>query len=82
MTLTADSLGDTLALDVEPVRAALPGGRLPEYLREEAAGVEVVPPLTELDLAATDAAEPDLILGSKEDERGALRGPEPDRSRR
>jgi iron complex transport system substrate-binding protein len=66
MTLTADALGDTLALGVKPVRAALPGARLPAYLRSEAAGVEVVAPLTELDLAATDALEPDLILGAKE----------------
>ncbi len=66
MTLTADSLGDTLALGVKPVRAALPGARLPAYLRGAARGVEIVAPLTELDLAATDALEPDLILGSKE----------------
>ncbi|HET8822997.1 MAG TPA: hypothetical protein VFM57_15740 [Thermoleophilaceae bacterium] len=68
MTLDPSALGDTLALGVEPVRAALPGGRVPDYLREEAAGVEIVAPLTDLDLAATDAAEPDLILGSKEDQ--------------
>ena len=66
MTLTADTLGDALALGVKPVRAALPGGRLPGYLREQARGVEVVAPLTELDVAATEAAEPDVILGSKE----------------
>ena len=66
MTLTADTLGDTLALGVRPVRAALPGGRLPDHLRSEARGVEVVPPLTKLDLAATEAADPDLILGTKE----------------
>ena len=66
MTLTADALGDTLALGVNPVRAALPGGKLPEYLRDDARGVEIVAPLTDLDLAATDAAEPDVILGSKE----------------
>jgi iron complex transport system substrate-binding protein len=66
MTLTADALGDTLALGVTPVRAALPGGRVPRYLQGDAAGVDVVAPLTELDLAATEAAEPDLILGSKE----------------
>jgi iron complex transport system substrate-binding protein len=66
MTLTADALGDTLALGVTPVRAALPGGRVPRYLQADAAGVDVVAPLTELDLAATEAAEPDLILGSKE----------------
>jgi iron complex transport system substrate-binding protein len=66
MTLTADTLGDTLALGVRPVRAALPGGRLPRYLRTQAKGVEVVPRVTKLDLAAADAAEPDLILGTKE----------------
>lgn len=68
MTLTADTLGDTLALGVKPVRAALPGASVPAYLRAEAAGVEVVAPLTELDLAATEAAEPDVILGSREDQ--------------
>jgi iron complex transport system substrate-binding protein len=66
MTLSADTLGDALALGVKPVRAALPGGRLPDYLRSEAKGVEVVPPITKLDLAATEAAEPDVILGTKE----------------
>jgi iron complex transport system substrate-binding protein len=68
MTLSADTLGDALALGVRPVRAALPGGRVPEYMRTAARGVEVVLPLTELDLAATEAAEPDLILGTKEGE--------------
>jgi ABC-type Fe3+-hydroxamate transport system substrate-binding protein len=66
LTLSADTLGDTLALGVRPVRAALPGGRLPGYLRGEARGVEVVAPLTKLDLAATEAADPDVILGTKE----------------
>jgi iron complex transport system substrate-binding protein len=66
MTLTADALGDALALGVKPVRAALPRGRVPEYLRSAARGVEVVPPLTELDIAATEAVEPDVILGAKE----------------
>jgi iron complex transport system substrate-binding protein len=66
MTLTVDSLGDALALGVKPVRAALPRGRVPEYLRSAARGVEVVPPLTELDIAATEAVEPDVILGAKE----------------
>jgi iron complex transport system substrate-binding protein len=66
MTLSADTLGDTLALGVTPVRAALPGGSLPVYLRPDAREVEVVPPLTKLDLAATEAADPDVILGTKE----------------
>ena len=33
MTLTLDSLDDTLALRVRPARAAVPGARLPAYLR-------------------------------------------------
>jgi ABC-type Fe3+-hydroxamate transport system substrate-binding protein len=68
MALSADTLGDTLALGVKPVRAALPGGHVPDYLRSAARGVELVPPVTELDLAATEAAAPDLILGTKEGE--------------
>jgi iron complex transport system substrate-binding protein len=66
MTLSLDTLGDTLALGVKPVRAALPGSTVPDYLRTAARGVEVVPPLTKLDLAATEAADPDVILGTKE----------------
>jgi iron complex transport system substrate-binding protein len=66
MTLTADTLGDTLALGVRPIRAALPDGRLPDYLRGQARGVEVVPALTKLDLPATEAVDPDVILGTKE----------------
>jgi ABC-type Fe3+-hydroxamate transport system substrate-binding protein len=64
ITLTTDALDDALALGVRPVRAALPGGRLPAYLRDRARGIEVVPEITALDLAALEAAEPDLILGS------------------
>jgi iron complex transport system substrate-binding protein len=64
VTLTTDALDDTLALGVRPIRAAVPGGRLPAYLRSPARGVEVVPPITRLDLHALDAAQPDLILGS------------------
>jgi iron complex transport system substrate-binding protein len=66
MTLTDDALGDTLALGVEPVRAALPQARVPGYMRSAARGVEVVAALTKLDLPATEALDPDLILGSKE----------------
>jgi iron complex transport system substrate-binding protein len=66
MTLTADALGDALALGVKPVRAALPHARVPAYMRSAARGVEVVAPIGKLDLPATEAAAPDLILGSKE----------------
>jgi iron complex transport system substrate-binding protein len=66
MTLTTDALGDTLALGVKPVRAALPHARVPAYMRSAARGVEVVAPIGKLDLPATEAVAPDLILGSKE----------------
>jgi iron complex transport system substrate-binding protein len=70
MTLTTDALDDTLALGVRPVGAALPGGRLPAYLRSRARGVEVVPPVTAQDLAAIKAAQPDVILGSAAGQKG------------
>lgn len=59
VTLTADALGDTLALGVRPVAAA----RVPAYLRERARGIEIV---SDSDFAAIEAAAPDLILGAKE----------------
>jgi iron complex transport system substrate-binding protein len=65
LTLTVDSLDDTLALGVRPVRAAVPGLRLPGYLRGPAAGVELMEPVRERsDLPAVEAVHPDLILGS------------------
>jgi iron complex transport system substrate-binding protein len=64
MTLTTDALDDTLALAVRPVRAALPGGRLPAYLQSRARGIEIVPEVTRRDLAAVEAVQPDVILGS------------------
>ena len=63
-TLTADALGDTLALRVRPVAAA----EVPPYMRSAARGIEVV---KDDDLAAIDAATPDVILGSK-DGQGSL----------
>jgi len=63
-TLTTDALDDTLALGVEPVWASVPGGELPDYLRAEARGIEVAPPVTRLDTAALEAADPDVILAS------------------
>jgi iron complex transport system substrate-binding protein len=67
-TLTADALGDTLALGVTPVVAS----QLPEYMRAAAHGVRVV---KYTDLSGIRAATPDVILGSKElqgDEYGEL----------
>jgi iron complex transport system substrate-binding protein len=58
-TLTADALGDTLALGVEPVATA----RVPAYLRDQARGIETI---SDSDFAAIEAADPDVILGSKE----------------
>ena len=63
-TLTADALGDTLALRVRPVAAA----DVPPYMRSAARGVDVV---KDDDLAAIAAATPDVILGSK-DGQGSL----------
>src|SRR5688500_2078906 len=62
-TLSLETLDDTLALDVRPVRAALPGLKPPRYLRGPAAAVEPMHPVTEADLSALDAAAPDLIVG-------------------
>jgi iron complex transport system substrate-binding protein len=62
-TLSLDALDDTLALGVRPVRAAIPGLEPPAYLRGAAADVEPMHPLTEEDLAALEAAEPDVIVG-------------------
>jgi iron complex transport system substrate-binding protein len=64
MTLTLDSLDDTLALNVRPARAAVPGARLPAYLRAEGSGVSLMRPVTAADLAAVEAVDPDLIIGS------------------
>jgi iron complex transport system substrate-binding protein len=67
-TLTVDALDDTLALGLRPVRAAVPGLKLPPYLREPAAGVELMRPVGRADLPALEAAAPDVIVG----DQGAL----------
>jgi len=67
-TLTADTLGDTLALGVTPVVAS----NVPAYMRREAQGVRRVPAT---DLSGIRAGTPDVILGTKEadgDEYGDL----------
>jgi iron complex transport system substrate-binding protein len=64
LSLTIDTLDDTLALGVRPARAAVPGARLPAYLRREGRGVPLMRPVTSADLAALEAVHADLILGS------------------
>ena len=59
LTLTADALGDTLALGVEPVGA----GEVPRYLKARARGIPVLPTDQPAELEAVD---PDVILGTKE----------------
>lgn len=71
MTLTVDTLDDTLALGLPPVRAAVPGARLPAYLREAGGEVSLMEPVTAGDLAAVEAADADLIIGS-EGEQGSF----------
>jgi ABC-type Fe3+-hydroxamate transport system substrate-binding protein len=71
ITLTIDTLDDTLALDVDPVRAAVPDAQLPAYLRQAGGGVSPMHPVTEADVAALEAVQADLIIGS-EGEQGAL----------
>ncbi len=74
LTLNTDALGDTLALGVRPVLAALPDGQVPAYLRSRASGLDVVPSLRRGDLGAAEQARPDVILGSKEGQGGLYRG--------
>jgi ABC-type Fe3+-hydroxamate transport system substrate-binding protein len=64
LTLTYDSLDDTLALGLRPVAAAVPGAALPPYLREPAAGVALKERVTAADLDEVRAVDPDLILGN------------------
>jgi iron complex transport system substrate-binding protein len=58
-TLTADTLGDTIALGVTPVVAS----DVPDYMRAQARGVRIV---KDTDLDGIRAATPDVILGTKE----------------
>ena len=58
-TLTADTLGDTLALGVKPVVAS----GVPNYMRGDARGVRVV---SDTDLSGIRSGTPDVILGAKE----------------
>jgi iron complex transport system substrate-binding protein len=58
-TLTADTLGDALALGLTPVVAS----EVPDYMRADARGVRVV---KDTDLSGIRAATPDVILATKE----------------
>jgi ABC-type Fe3+-hydroxamate transport system substrate-binding protein len=62
-TLTLDTLDDTLALDVRPVIAVVPGDSLPRYLRRPAAGVDTMGPVEAGRLRALRRARPDVIVG-------------------
>jgi ABC-type Fe3+-hydroxamate transport system substrate-binding protein len=64
-TLTVDTLDDTLALGLRPLRAAVPDLKLPAYLRGPAAGIELMRPVGEADLPALEAAAPDVIVGKQ-----------------
>jgi ABC-type Fe3+-hydroxamate transport system substrate-binding protein len=79
LTLTQDTLDDTLALKVQPARAALPGARLPAYLRGAGRGVSTMRPVTAADLAAVEAVHPDLILGDSSSDGRSGNGPLYDR---
>jgi len=64
LTLTLDTLDDTLALGVKPTRAAVPNAKLPAYLRGPGGGVSLMRPVGASDLSAVEAVHPDLILGA------------------
>lgn len=57
-TLSVEALDDTLALDVEPVAARVPGAKLPSYLRREAGGLRL------LEQGERPPADADLIIAS------------------
>jgi iron complex transport system substrate-binding protein len=65
MTLTVDTLDDTLALGIRPVRSAVPDAHVPAYLRQPAAGVSLMQSVSASDLAAVEAVHADLIIGSE-----------------
>lgn len=59
LPLTADALGDTLALGVTPVGAV----DVPPFMKGQARGIETLPPDDPVVFEGTD---PDVILGTKE----------------
>src|SRR5919107_3243840 len=68
VTLTVDTLDDTLALGLRPARAAVPGAKLPDYLRRAGRGVSLMRPVTAGDLVAAEAVHPDVIVGSADEQ--------------
>ena len=63
-TLSVEALDDTLALDVDPAAARVPGAKLPWYLRSEAGGVRL------LEQGESPPADADLIIASAPQSRG------------
>ena len=57
-TLGVETLDATLALDVDPAAARVPGAKLPSYMRSEARGVRL------LEQGALPPADADLIIAS------------------
>ena len=57
-TLSVEALDDTLALDVEPVAARVPGAKLPSYLRGRAGGLRLI------EQGAPPPEDADLIIAS------------------
>lgn len=56
--LSVEALDDTLALEVEPVAASVPGEKLPSYLRSRADGVPLLEP------GALPPGDADVIIAS------------------
>jgi iron complex transport system substrate-binding protein len=65
VALSPAALDAVLALGVEPVEAALPGARLPSYLRAAARDVPLEPPLERADLPRLRRVKPDVALSTK-----------------
>ncbi len=57
-TLSVEALDDTLALEVEPVAARVPGAKVPSYLRGESGGLRL------LEHGAPPPADADLMIAS------------------
>jgi iron complex transport system substrate-binding protein len=57
-TLSVEALDDTLALDVKPVAARVPGGKVPSYLRSEAGSLRL------LEEGTRPPGDADLIIAS------------------